>query len=67
MTQASRRKSFLSVQSWPRIRALAAGERGVSGRAMRSASTGTSGAYLRASRTALGPVVWMMPGRCPLS
>ena len=47
------------------MRALAWGDRGVSGRAMRSASTGMSGAYLRASRAARGPLVWIRP--TPLS
>ena len=47
------------------MRALTGGARGVSGRAMRSVRAGTSGAYLRASLTALGPRVWMIP--TPLS
>ena len=54
-----------AATNWPRMRALTGGGRGVSGRAMRLASTGTSGAYLRASRTALGPLVWIRP--TPLS
>ena len=51
------RESLLALSSWRRMRALAWQVSGVSGRAMRSARTGTSGAYLRADFAALGPVV----------
>ena len=54
-----------AATNWPRMRALTGGGSGVSGRAIRSASTGTSGAYLRASRVTLGPLVWIRP--TPLS
>jgi len=56
---------FSAASSWPKMRTFADGDSGVSGRAMRPASTGTSGAYLRARRTAFGPLVWMTP--TPLS
>jgi hypothetical protein len=52
---------FSAASSWPKMRTFADGNSGVSGRAMRPASTGTSGAYLRARRTAFGPLVWMTP------
>ena len=58
-------KRSWAATNWPRIRALTAGGRGVSGRAMRLVRTGTSGAYFRASRAALGPLVWIRP--TPLS
>ncbi len=51
--------------SWARMCSLTAASSGVSGRAMRSRRTGTSGAYLPASRCSRGPVVWIRP--TPLS
>jgi len=45
--------------------ALTSSASGVSGRAMSSRSTGTSGAYLAASLPVFGPLVWMRP--TPLS
>jgi len=51
--------------SWARMCCLAAVSSGVSGRAISSRSTGTSGAYFAASRRSRGPLVWIRP--TPLS